>query len=135
MGHLFPSITATLGQPLPASEKRPARASGGAAEDGAVITEEVTDVETRLKRPRPYHVILHNDDYTTREFVVEVLCHIFHRSEAESVNIMLEVHTKGQGIAGTYAFEVAETKVKEVEALAHAQEFPLKLSLEPAPED
>jgi ATP-dependent Clp protease adaptor protein ClpS len=77
-----------------------------------------------------FRVLLHNDDYTSMEFVVRVLREIFHRSEAESVHIMLAVHTRGIGVAGIYPFEVAETKVHRVHRAARAHDFPLKCSLE-----
>jgi ATP-dependent Clp protease adaptor protein ClpS len=76
-------------------------------------------------------VLLHNDNYTTREFVVEVLRTVFHRSEQEAVQIMLHVHYNGIGVAGVYTFEVAETKIKLVEAAARDNGFPLRLSMEP----
>ena len=85
----------------------------------------------KTKRPRLYRVLLHNDDYTTREFVVHVLQTVFHRSEPEAVRIMLHVHYNGVGVAGIYTREVAETKLRTVERLAREQEFPLRLSMEP----
>ena len=88
-------------------------------------------VERKLKKPPMYKVLFHNDDYTTMEFVVAVLREIFHRSEAEAVHIMLQVHQHGVGVAGAYTYEVAETKIKTTEALAQQQEYPLKLSMEP----
>ena len=85
----------------------------------------------KVKEPPLYKVLLHNDDYTTREFVVEVLRGVFHRPEQEAVQIMLHVHNNGVGVAGIYTFEVAERKVRTVEAMARQREFPLLLTIEP----
>ncbi len=85
---------------------------------------------TRLKRPSLYKVILHNDDFTTMEFVVFVLQNIFRRTETEALNIMLEVHTKGSGVAGIYTLEVAETKAAKVVELAQENEYPLLCTVE-----
>lgn len=92
-----------------------------------------TAPRTRLKLTPPclWKVILHNDDYTTREFVVQVLTSIFRKPEAEAVAVMMDVHRKGMGVAGVYPFDVAETKVAQVAALAEAHEFPLLCTLEP----
>ena len=87
--------------------------------------------EKKLKKPTLYKVLLHNDNYTTREFVVAVLKEVFHKSEQEAVQIMLHVHYNGIGVAGVYTFEVAETKVRIVEAAARDNGFPLRLSMEP----
>ncbi len=97
--------------------------------DSEVLTE--TRTEKKLQKPRLYKVLLHNDNYTTREFVVAVLREVFHRQETEAVQIMLHVHYNGVGVAGVYTYEVAETKIKTVEQLAQANEFPLRLSMEP----
>lgn len=83
------------------------------------------------KKPPLYKVLLHNDDYTTREFVVMVLEAVFHRSEADATRIMLHVHNNGVGVAGVYPYEVAETKVERTMALARQYEYPLQLTLEP----
>lgn len=91
----------------------------------------VTETEKKVKRPPLFKVILHNDHYTTREFVVAVLQSVFHRSETEAVQIMLHVHHHGTGVAGVYTFEVAEAKIRTVEQLARQQEFPLRLTMEP----
>ena len=99
-------------------------------DDVGVVTK--TRAERRLKKPKLYKVLLHNDDYTTMEFVVFVLQSIFHRSEAEAVQIMLHVHRNGIGVAGVYSHEVAETRIAQVEALARRDEFPLRCSLEEA---
>jgi ATP-dependent Clp protease adaptor protein ClpS len=98
--------------------------------DDQVITQPRT--ERKLKKPKQYKVLLHNDDYTTMEFVVFILMNVFHRSETDAVQIMLHVHRNGIGVAGVYPYEVAETRVARVEALARQQEFPLRCSLEEA---
>jgi len=98
-------------------------------EDGAVITR--TRPEKKVQRPRMYAVLMHNDDYTTREFVVYVLTTVFYRAEPEAVRIMLHVHHNGVGVAGVYTREIAETKIAIVERMAREQEFPLLLSMEP----
>src|SRR5688572_23085384 len=97
--------------------------------DSNVVTEVVP--EKKLKRPTLYKVLLHNDNYTTREFVVDVLRSVFHKSESDAVQIMLHVHCNGIGVAGVYTFEVAETKIRVVEAAARENGFPLRLSMEP----
>jgi ATP-dependent Clp protease adaptor protein ClpS len=85
----------------------------------------------RTQKPPLYKVLLHNDDYTTKEFVVMVLQAVFHRSEADANRIMLHVHLNGVGIAGVYTYEAAETKVAKTMQLAQRYEYPLQLSLEP----
>ena len=97
--------------------------------DEGVVTR--TKSEKKLQKPSLYKVLLHNDDYTTREFVVEVLKSVFHKSESDAVTIMLHVHNNGVGVAGVYTREVAETKIRTVEHLARQYEFPLRLSMEP----
>ncbi len=92
----------------------------------------VTETEKKLKPPPLYKVLLHNDDYTTMEFVVQVLQSVFHRSHAEATQIMLHVHKNGMGVAGVYTHEVAETKVAIVEAMARQHEFPLRCTMEEA---
>jgi ATP-dependent Clp protease adaptor protein ClpS len=97
--------------------------------DSAVVTE--TKTQQNLKRPPMYKVLLHNDNYTTREFVVAVLREVFHKGESEAVQIMLHVHYNGLGVAGVYTHDVAETKIRSVEKLARENDFPLRLSMEP----
>ena len=89
-----------------------------------------TRTQKKVKQPPLYRVLLHNDDYTTMEFVVHVLQSIFNHEEAQATQIMLHVHRKGIGVAGVYTKEVAETKVEQVHALARSHEFPLRCSLE-----
>jgi len=84
------------------------------------------------KRPVRYNVVLYNDDYTTMEFVVEALIQFFAKSEVEATRIMLEVHHKGRGVAGTYVRDVAESKADQVEAHARNHGHPLKCTAEPA---
>lgn len=86
----------------------------------------------QTSEPELYSVILLNDDYTTMEFVVFVLMSIFHRSETDAVQIMLHVHKNGIGVAGVYTYEVAETRIAQVEALARQHEYPLRCSMEEA---
>ena len=92
----------------------------------------VTETKKKVKRPPLYKVLLHNDDYTTKEFVVQVLQYVFHKEQTEAVQIMLHVHKKGIGVAGIYTYEVAETKVALVENLARQHEYPLKCTMEEA---
>jgi ATP-dependent Clp protease adaptor protein ClpS len=91
-----------------------------------------TRPKTRLKKPRMYKVLLHNDDYTTMEFVVFILQGIFHHSESEAMQIMLHVHKNGVGVAGVYTREIAETRIAQVEALARKHEYPLRCSMDEA---
>jgi ATP-dependent Clp protease adaptor protein ClpS len=91
----------------------------------------VLDERTRTRKPPMYKVLLHNDDYTTKEFVVFVLQSIFQRSETDAISIMNHVHSNGVGIAGIYTFEIAETKVTKTVQLARSHEYPLQLSIEP----
>ena len=88
--------------------------------------------KTRPKTERPplFKVVLHNDNYTTMDFVVLVLEGVFGRSPAEAYRIMMHVHTQGAGVAGVYTHEVAETKVAMVHEEARAAGFPLRASLE-----
>ena len=90
----------------------------------------VAEGKTRAKRPPLFKVLLHNDNYTTMEFVVYVLESVFNKSEAEAFAIMLRVHHEGVGIAGIYPFEIAETKAEKVMAMARAREYPLRCSVQ-----
>lgn len=86
----------------------------------------------QLKEPTLYKVILLNDDYTTMDFVVNVLETVFYKTPAEAYRVMMQVHTQGKGLCGVYPFEVAETKVDTVHDLARDSGFPLRASLEEA---
>ena len=87
-------------------------------------------VESEVVRPERFKVLLHNDDYTTMEFVVDILMKVFRRSEPEATRIMLAVHNEGVGVCGVYTAEVAETKVDTVHRLARAAGYPLRCSME-----
>jgi ATP-dependent Clp protease adaptor protein ClpS len=86
--------------------------------------------DQRVERPRMWRVLLHNDDYTTQEFVVWVLETIFHKQRGEAFDIMLSVHRTGIGIAGVFTHDVAATKVKMTRQLAEEHEFPLLVTME-----
>ena len=85
-----------------------------------------------VQEPPLYKALLHNDDYTSMEFVVSILENIFHKSPQEATRIMLNVHEKGIGIAGVYTREICETKITLVHELARQNEFPLRCSMEKA---
>ncbi len=89
------------------------------------------DEELQIREPRMMRVLLHNDNYTTMDFVVKILEEIFHKSPAEATAIMLNVHHKGIGVCGVYPAEVAETKVAQVHERARQAGFPLRASTEP----
>jgi ATP-dependent Clp protease adaptor protein ClpS len=97
-------------------------------------TREDTDVRTRndVSEPTMYKVLLHNDDYTTMEFVVHVLMLVFHKSVEQATRIMLNVHQQGIGVCGLYTYEVAETKVETVTRMARENGHPLKCTMEKA---
>ena len=88
--------------------------------------------EIKNQNPRLYNVILLNDDYTTMEFVLEILETLFQKSPAEAFGIMMNVHRNGKGLAGVYTWEVAETKVDKVASLAAEAGYPLRATIEEA---
>lgn len=94
--------------------------------------QQATRDRQKTSRPRMWKVLLHNDDYTTMDFVIRVLVEHFDKSTAEATHVMLQVHRKGIGIAGTYSRDVAETKVELVTGEAQAEGHPLKVTAEPA---
>ena len=102
------------------------------AMDPRFDSELLEDAEKEVKEPDMYNVVLHNDDYTTREFVVEVLQVVFHKPAIEATRIMLDVHKKGRGLVGVYTWDIAQTKVATVHKLAKEREYPLKCTVEAA---
>ena len=108
---------------MSSEDKRPATPK---RQEGVEVKE-----RAKTKRPPLYKVLLHNDDYTTKEFVVMVLQAVFHKSEVDANRIMLHVHENGVGVAGVYPYEVAETKIAKTLAPARRYEYPLQLSMEP----
>ncbi len=102
----------------------------GSAKKGTKRKEDVKLLE-RLKRPRRYRVILHNDDYTPRGFVVQVLEHVFRLSRASAAGVMMHVHTTGRGVIATYSREIAEAKSEQTNKLAREFGYPLTTGIEP----
>lgn len=95
--------------------------------EGGLATQE----RKRVKRPARFRVILFNDDYTPMEFVVSLLERVFSKGPSEATQIMLKIHKSGQGVAGVYILELAETKVATVHRMAEQQGYPLRSGLEP----
>lgn len=91
----------------------------------------VTDKQQHNAKPSSFKVFMHNDDYTTMDFVIEVLQSIFYKESAEATAMMLQIHQQGQALCGLYPFEIAETKVAKVHKKARAAGFPLRCTLEP----
>ena len=106
----------------------PALSSIGARPDESILIEPESDQE--VDQPRMWRVLLHNDDYTTFDFVVWVLETIFHKDHGEAFEIMMSVHRTGMGVAGVYTHDVAQTKVKTTRQLAEEHEFPLLVTME-----
>ncbi len=93
-------------------------------------TDVLTESESKLEKPKLYKVLLHNDDFTTMEFVVYVLSTVFMRSEAESFAVMFKVHNEGVGVAGVYPYEVATMKAEKAMNMARAHEYPFLCTVE-----
>ena len=91
-------------------------------------TSEMT--RSRIREPKRYHVIMHNDDYTTMEFVVEILMDIFHKSEEEAMILMLTVHQSGKAVVGNYSYDMAASKVRAASDRAAEEGYPFRLSIE-----
>jgi ATP-dependent Clp protease adaptor protein ClpS len=100
--------------------------ASGVLPEGSVRSDE------ELREPKQYRVVIHNDDYTTMDFVVAVLVTVFHKPTPEATRIMLDVHKKGKGICGMYSYDIAVTKVAQVHQMAKRREFPLRCSVEEA---
>jgi ATP-dependent Clp protease adaptor protein ClpS len=91
----------------------------------------VSKTNEKLKEPEEFKVLLLNDQFTTMEFVVEILVVIFHKSNVDANRIMMDVHKKGKGVVGVYTWDIAATKVEQVHAAALENEFPLRCVIEP----
>ena len=91
----------------------------------------LTVAKKKLKRPTLYKVLLHNDDYTTMDFVIHILKKFFHKSPSQAQEIMLRVHKEGAGVCGVYTREIAETKVSFVTEEAQKSSYPLLCTYEP----
>ena len=100
-------------------------------DDGGVLTPDREKRKERVKPPRQHAVVLLNDDFTTMDFVVEILKTFFGKTESQAARIMLDVHQKGKGVAGVYSKDIADTKAMQVCEVAQAAEFPLKAVSEP----
>jgi len=92
--------------------------------------EEELESELALAEPTKYKVLLHNDDYSTMEFVVEILVKVFHKSINQAEDIMIAIHKSGRAVCGIYTFEIAETKVYQVKEFAKSEGFPLLATME-----
>jgi ATP-dependent Clp protease adaptor protein ClpS len=99
--------------------------------EGGVSVQEKPKARPKLERPRMHRVILHNDDYTPRDFVVGILQYVFNKGESDAETIMLHAHNNGFAVVGLYTREIAETKVEEVLRLANEANFPLLCTHEP----
>ena len=88
------------------------------------------DYAIELEEPQLFKVLLHNDDYTSMDFVVDVLTGIFHKNQAQAEQIMLQIHEKDKAICGVYSFEIAQTKAQQVKEKAKQNEFPLLATIE-----
>ena len=89
-----------------------------------------SDLALELEEPRMFKVLLHNDDYTSMDFVVDILTRIFHKTQAQAEQIMLQIHEKDRAVCGVYSFEIAQTKAEQVKQLAKENEFPLLATIE-----
>ncbi len=92
--------------------------------------ENTTEVLEKVQEPIRYKVILLNDDYTTQEFVIEVLQKIFHKNFEDSLNLMLQIHHNGKGVCGIYPYDIAEIKAVQVRKMAKEKQYPLRAILE-----
>src|SRR5262245_51331260 len=102
-----------------------------AAPDRETGGEVLERTRQQTKKPDLFKVLLLNDDYTTMDFVVEILESVFHKAPAEAYRIMMMVHAQGKGLCGLYPYEVAETKVSTVVELSRGSGFPLRATMEP----
>ena len=90
----------------------------------------VSESKEKLQKPPLYRVLIHNDDFTTMEFVVFVLTNVFRKAESDAFRVMLQVHVEGVGVAGVFTYEIAQMKAEKATNLARANEFPLLFTVE-----
>lgn len=126
--HWDTRIWLTSGSPVPSAAQSGAGGSQEQGDTGVVVER----ARPKTRQPPLYRVVLHNDDYTPMEFVVEVLLSYFSLTREQAVQIMLTVHTRGKGVAGTYTRQIAETKVAQVNDHARAHQHPLLCTMEQA---
>jgi ATP-dependent Clp protease adaptor protein ClpS len=124
----FDQFLSSVSLPRCMGAKERGGADGGTDSEGGLL---VAEPKVQTKRPPMYKVILLNDDYTPMDFVVMVLEQIFRIPHHDALNVMLEVHQKGAGLAGVYTRDVAETKVDQVIEYARINDYPLQCTLEP----
>ncbi len=96
----------------------------------SIKTEYQTGTELSVALPKKYKVFLLNDDYTSMDFVIDILMNVFHKNYQQAEMIMLDIHKKDKGLCGVYSYEIAETKIMQVHKLAREQGFPLKATME-----
>ena len=89
-------------------------------------------IKINIREPKHYRVIMHNDDFTSMEFVVDILVDIFHKAEPEAERLMLMVHESGKAAVGSYPYDIAVTKVQEATARAREEGFPFRMTVEEA---
>ena len=95
-----------------------------------IVTKQKNQV--KIRKPKNYKVVMYNDDYTTMEFVINILVNVFNKKLVEAEKIMIDVHKKGKGIAGIYSYDIAITKVSTAMSMAKQEGFPFKLTVEEA---
>lgn len=95
-----------------------------------IVTKQKNQI--KIKKPKHYKVVMYNDDYTTMEFVINILVSVFNKKLMEAEKIMLDVHEKGKGVAGIYSHDIAITKVSTAMSMAKEKGFPFKLTVEEA---
>jgi len=123
-------VSAQKGRDWGMNQERNSMPSDGSNPGPGVASPEASSQQD-ARQPSMYRVVLHNDDYTTMEFVVDVLVSVFHKPAAEATRIMLDVHRQGHGVCGVYILDVARTKASEVHRRARQREYPLRCTCEP----
>ena len=125
---MFMGMKATTLENLPTKPLLPRKATS--PEQGETASDVVLKEEKKLKHPSLYKVLIHNDDYTTMDFVVVILRKYFNKSKTEADQITLSIHHDGVGVCGIYTYEVAETKCQKVIFSSRQKGHPLKCTIE-----